>query len=203
VFIPIFLFKNRLGMMGEMFQGLLVTIGISLASSLLVAIFLVPVLASKFLPLETRKQKPLKNKLLIIIDIAVEKAINGLTAGYTRLLTVAVKHRLITVLLVVAAFAGSVVALPKLGMIMIPPMNEDSITLNVELPLGSKYDDTKAVMLQLQEIAIGEINGAKNIIVNVGSSGRAFGGGGLYKGELSVMLDMDNPEADNSAQAMN
>jgi HAE1 family hydrophobic/amphiphilic exporter-1 len=203
VFVPIFLFKNRLEMMGEMFQGLILTVGISLASSLFVAIFLVPILASKYLPLQTRSQKPLKNKLLVNIDNVIEGAINLLNSGYTRLLTAAVKHRLITVVLVSAIFFGSVLALPKLGLVMIPPMNEDSVSLNVTMPLGTKYEDTKAVMLQLQEIAIAEIKGAKNIIVNVGSAGRSFGGGGSQRGELSVSLNMEYPEADTSAQVMN
>jgi HAE1 family hydrophobic/amphiphilic exporter-1 len=200
VFVPIFLFKNRLGMIGELFTGLIFTVAISLASSLLVAIFLVPILASKYLPLETRLQKPLKNKTLIAIDTALAGAIDSLTAGYTRLLETAVKHRLITSVLVCAAFLGSVLALPRLGIIMMPGMNEDSVSLEVELPLGTRYEDTRAVLLQLQEIAIAEISGAKNIIANVGTSGGFFGGEGTYKGELSVSLDLDNPAADTSDQ---
>jgi HAE1 family hydrophobic/amphiphilic exporter-1 len=191
VFVPIFLFKNRLGMIGELFQGLIFTMGIALASSLLVAIFLVPILASTYLPLQTRKQKPIKNR-----------ALNGMTEGYARLLSAAVKHRLLVVVLVCAAFAGSVLALSRLGLVMIPPMNEDSVSLTVELPQGARYEDTRAVMLQLQEIALDEIRGAKNIILNVGSSGRAFGGGGTNRGELQVGLNMDDPAADTSAQVM-
>ena len=202
VFVPIFLFKNRLGMQGEMFQGLIFTVGIALASSLLVAIFLVPILAGKFMPLQTRIQKPLKNKKLALVDEAVGKALDKMTSGYSKLLSIAVEHRLITVVLVCATFAGSLLALPKLGIVMMPRMNEDSVSLTVQLPLGTKYEDTKALMLQLQEIALEEIKGAKNIIVNVGSSGRSFGGSGSNRGELQVSLNMSNPEADNSAQVM-
>ncbi|GHU12530.1 multidrug ABC transporter [Spirochaetia bacterium] len=200
VFVPIFLFKNRLGMLGELFQSMIFTVGISLASSLLVAIFLVPILASKYLPLKTRSQKPLKNKILITVDNAIEGAITALTSGYTRILSAAVKHRLVTTLLVAALFVGSALTVPKLGMVMLPSMNEDTVSLTVELPQGTTYEDTRAVMLQLQETAIAEIKGAKNIIVNVGSSGESFGGGGTNKGELSVSLNMDDPAADSSEQ---
>ncbi|MDR2490062.1 MAG: efflux RND transporter permease subunit, partial [Spirochaetaceae bacterium] len=200
VFVPIFLFKNRLGMIGELFQGLIFTVGISLASSLFVAIFLVPILSSTYLPLQTRLQKPLKNRKLIAADSAIEGAITRLTAGYTRLLAAAVKHRPLTCILVGAAFIGSVLVLPKLGITMMPNMNEDSVTLEVELPLGTRYDDTQAVMLQLQEIAIREIAGAKNIIANVGTSGGFFSGEAAYKGELSITLDLDNPAADSSEE---
>jgi HAE1 family hydrophobic/amphiphilic exporter-1 len=203
VFVPIFLFKNRLEMMGELFQGLIFTIGVALASSLFVALFLVPILSSKYLPLQTRTQRPLKNRLLITIDRAFESFLNGVTKGYTRLLSAAINHRLAVLVLVIAAFAGSVLSLSKMRITMMPPMNEESVRLNVELPLGTRYEDTKAVMLQLQEIAIDEIKGAKNIIVNVGSGGRAFGGGGTNRGELSVSLNMEDPEADTSSQVMN
>ncbi|MFP3090024.1 efflux RND transporter permease subunit [Treponema sp. TIM-1] len=203
VFVPIFLFKNRLEMMGELFQGLIFTIGVALASSLFVAIFLVPILSGKYLPLKTRAQHPLKNKTLIAIDGAIESLLNRLTGGYRRLLSAAINHRLAVLVLVVAAFAGSVLCLPKMQITMMPRMNEESVRLNVELPLGTRYEDTKAVMLQLQEIAIDEIKGAKNIIVNVGSGGRAMGGSGTNRGELSVSLNMDNPAADNSNQVMN
>jgi HAE1 family hydrophobic/amphiphilic exporter-1 len=197
VFVPIFLFKGRLGIQGELFQGLSFTVGIALASSLLVAVFLVPILTSTYLPLETRKQKPINSKLLALIDNAIERMINGITRGYSRLLSVAVRRRLVTMVLVSAAFIGSVLAIPRLGMVLIPSMNEDSVSLTVTLLQGTRYEDTRAVMLQLQEIAIDEIKGAKNIIVNVGSSG-----GSTNLGELQVNLDMDDPAADSSAQVM-
>ena len=202
VFVPIFLFKNRLEMMGELFQGLIFTVGVALASSLFVALFLVPILSGKYLPLYTRTQRPLKNKLLAAIDGACEFILDRITGGYRRLLSAAVNHRLAVLALVVAAFTGSVLCLPKMRITMMPPMNEESVQLNVELPQGTKYEDTKAVMLQLQEIAIDEIKGAKNIIVNVGSRGRASGSG-TNRGELSVSLSMDAPGADTSNQVMN
>jgi HAE1 family hydrophobic/amphiphilic exporter-1 len=202
VFVPIFLFKNQLGILGELFQGLSFTIGIALAASLLVAIFLVPILSSTYLPLQTRKQKPVKSKILAAIDNAIEKSINGITKGYTSLLSIAVKHRLITVLLVCAAFVGSVLALPLLNIVMVPPINEDRIGLNVELPPGTRYEDTRVVMLQLQEIAIDEIKGIETIIVNVGSSGRIINNIAANRGELQIGLDIDDPGADDSTQVM-
>jgi HAE1 family hydrophobic/amphiphilic exporter-1 len=199
VFVPIFLFKSRLGMQGEMLQGLIFTVGVALASSLLVAIFLVPILAGKFLPLETRAQKPLRNPLLKTADDFAIKIFAGLDRGYRRILSMAVSHRLATVILIAALFIGTVIAIPKMRIVMMPGMNEESVTLNVTLPQGTTYTDTKAVMLQLQEFAIDEIQGAKSIIVDVGSSGSAMGGAGTNRGSITVSLDMDNPASDKSA----
>ncbi|MDR0553520.1 MAG: efflux RND transporter permease subunit [Treponema sp.] len=201
VFVPIFLFKNTLGMQGQMLQQLIFSVGISLASSLLVAIFLVPILASTYLPLNTRKQKPLKNRLLRAVDDFFEGAQRGLNRGYRRLLAGALNHRFLTVLLVAAAFTGSVLCLLKLPLRMMPSMNENSVSLSVTLPRGTLYENTKAVMLQLQEIALDELNGIKTITVNIGSGGRGGGGSGSsHQGSLSVTLDMNDPDADTSAR---
>jgi HAE1 family hydrophobic/amphiphilic exporter-1 len=104
---------------------------------------------------------------------------------------------------VCAAFAGSVLALSRMGMVMMPSMNADSVSLSVTLPQGTVYEDTKAVMLQLQEIALDEIRGAETIITNVGSSGGRSTGSGTNRGQMRVSLDMDDPQADTSAQVMN
>ncbi len=204
VFLPIYFFKNKLGMIGMLFQDMTFTIVIALISSLLVAILLVPVLASTYLVLQTRTQKPLKNRVLLAADGAVRKALDGLDSLYTRLLKKALKHRLATAALVVSAFAGSVAAIPHMNVVFSPPMNEDSVTMTVELPLGTRYEETKAVMLQLQTIAKDEIVGAKNLIVNVGStSGYGASSSATYKGQLTVKLDSDNQAADGSEQVKN
>ena len=203
VFIPIFLFRNQLGFIGIIVQDLIITVAISLASSLLVAIFLVPVLASKYLPLNTRTQKPLRNKFLKFIDNIIEKGIQSLNRSYSRVLSKAVNNRLITTILVIAAFTGSVLALSKMQIVMTPQMNEDSFTLNVELPPGTVYEDVKATMLQLQEIAINEIRGIKSIVTNIDESvsGGLFGGSG--QGSIAVTMDINKPGADSSEQAKN
>ena len=203
VFIPIILFQNQLGFIGILIQDLIITVGISLTSSLLVAIFLVPVLASKYLTLHTRAQKPLRNKVLIKIDSGIERGIKSLCTNYSRVLCKAVHHRLITTVFVIAAFTGALLALPRMHIVMTPPMNDDSFTLNVELPLGTIYEDIKATMLQLQYIALDEIRGVKSVITTINESTQSgsFGAGG--HGSIVVTLDMDMPGSDSSEQAMN
>jgi HAE1 family hydrophobic/amphiphilic exporter-1 len=198
VFGPVYLFKSRIGAIGEMIQGLSFTVVVALVSSLLVALFLVPILAGKFLPLNTRAQKPLKNPLLKKLDARADKALIGIEKGYRRLLAIAVSHRLAVIVLVIALLAGSVLAIPHMPIVMMAGVNEESVTLNVTLPQGTIYENTRAVMLQLQEFAIAEIKGAKNIIVDAGSSGQSSGGTNTNTGSITVTLDLDNPAADKS-----
>ena len=202
VFVPLILFQNDLGFVGIMIQDLIITVGISLTSSLLVAVFLVPVLASTYLPLFTRAQKPLRNKLLKKIDTGIENALHSLGVTYSTVLKKAINHRVITSIIVVAAFTGAVLALPRMHIVMTPAMAEDSFTLNVELPLGTIYDDVKATMLQLQEIAMAEVRGIQSIVTTINETpGGTFGTGG--HGSVVVTLDVETPGADTAEMAMN
>jgi len=193
VFVPMILFRNDLGFIGIIVQDLIVTVAISLASSLFIAVFLVPVLAGKYLPLYTRTQRPLRSKILAKIDGAVDGGMKALTKSYSGLLAVAVRHRLATAVIVSAVFLGSCLSLTRMPVVMMPPMNEDSFTLNVQLPLGTVYDDTMAVMMQIQEIALSEINGIRSVVTEVEQS----------SGSMNVTLDLGLPGADSSEQAMN
>jgi HAE1 family hydrophobic/amphiphilic exporter-1 len=175
-------------------------VGISLVSSLFVAIFLVPVLASKWLPLSSRTQKPLKNRLLAGLDKGIGGAIDAVGRGYKRLLSAALNHRLAVIILVVAAFAGSILALTKLPLTLMPSMNEDELIVRVELPIGTQYEDTKAVMLQMQEFAIAEIKGAKSIIANVGMQSQSYTVDGNNTGALNIKLGLDK-DADTRKEA--
>jgi HAE1 family hydrophobic/amphiphilic exporter-1 len=84
---------------------------------------------------------------------------------------------------------------------MFPDMSQDTVSVSVELPQGSKYEDTRAIILQLQAIAIEEIKGAESIIVNVGSSGMAFlASQSTNAGELSIKMKANDKDADSSME---
>jgi HAE1 family hydrophobic/amphiphilic exporter-1 len=197
VFLPILLFKNQLGMIGILAQDMLFTIGFSLTSSLLVAIFLVPVLASKWLLVHSRLQKPLRNPVLLSIDNIVAYGIDVVTQAYRRLLVKTLEHRLVTIVLVIAAFTGSVLALIKFDIKMFPKMNSDTISLDIEMPLGTKYEETKAAALQMQEFAIAEITGVKNITSRAGG-GMTLRNNKNNTARITIILDSDDPGANSS-----
>ena len=187
VFLPVLFFKGKLGMLGQLFGDIIFTIVISLLSSLVVAIFLVPVLASKYLSLSTRKEKPLKNRALIAIDGAIAAGLAGLNRGYEKLLRASIAHRLTVIIIVLGCFILSITFIPHMNISLMPFTEDSSVTLEVELPIGSKLSETKAVMLKLEEYAMAEIKGAETIITTVGSSSM-FGSSSTYKGELSINL---------------
>ena len=202
VFIPIILFKNRLEIVGIIVQDMVFTICVSVVASLFIGIFLVPVLASKWLPVHSRLQKPLRNPLIKKIDTCISNIIQALTNGYQWLLSKALKHRVITVFLVVCLFLGSAFAMTRLDITMLPPEDGDTVVLNIEMSLGTRYEETKAVALEIQEFAIAEINGVKNIMTNIGSTGTALSGStGTNTASITVVLDLNAPNVDSDEAA--
>jgi HAE1 family hydrophobic/amphiphilic exporter-1 len=199
VFLPIYLFKDRLEVIGLLVEDMLFTIGISLISSLLVAIFLVPVLASTWLPVHSRVQKPLHSPFLAGLDRGIARILETVNRAYRALLSRALAHRAITLIIVVAAFLGSIPALANLNIELMPDMDNDIITLTIEMPLGTRYADTKAAALEIQEFASAEIQGAKSVIADVGGEeGVFFNKKGGNIAEITVILDLDDPSADSA-----
>jgi HAE1 family hydrophobic/amphiphilic exporter-1 len=202
VFLPIYLFKKELGPLGVMLEGLAFTIIISLASSLLVAIFLIPVLASTYLPLNSHTQKPVKNAALAFLDSAISGALEGIAKLYRRTLQAALNHKAMTIIFVVAAFAGSALAVVKMNLVLWPETNADSVVMNVVMPLGTTYENTLAMMLQFDEYARSEIKGTKSVTASVSTSGMSFTSQGKNTGVLSIKLDLDYLNADSAKEVM-
>jgi HAE1 family hydrophobic/amphiphilic exporter-1 len=202
VFVPIFLFKNRLGILGQLFQDMIFTVGISLVASLFVALFLVPVLAGKYFPLSVRSQKPLKNRFLKKADAWIECRIAGITGVYKKILAAALRRRVFTLCAVLAVFVLSVFTLPRLAIRFLPDVNEYTVTLGVEHPLGTPYAETRYVMSRFQEFAAAQITGLRSLIANVGTTGRSYmSRNSENAGELIIKLNLNNPDADTGETA--
>jgi HAE1 family hydrophobic/amphiphilic exporter-1 len=101
VFIPIIIYMNDLGQMGLMFSDLIFTVVISLSTSLVVAVTLVPSLSGAILKLNTRKQKPIKLAFVRFIDNKIESFLLFLENIYKAALKYCLSHRLIIISLVV------------------------------------------------------------------------------------------------------
>jgi len=200
VFAPLIMFKNQLDMIGEMFSGLAFTVVISLASSIAVAVILVPVLSSHYLPVVTRKQKPLKNKLLLAVDGVMARFFDGLDAAYRRAVTFVLRHKLPTIITIFLLFAGSMALIPKVGFVFMPNMEDDSVTVQVSLPVGTPLEETEAVLKQFETIIRGEVRGIEKVIVSAGEKSFLgfLGASSTYKGSIQVMLPPFAERVDSS-----
>ena len=189
VFLPLIMFGDMLEMVGEIFFGLAFTVAISLGISLFTALFLVPVLASHYLPLVTRKQKPLTGRLAII-DSYFDRFFKSLDSGYRRIVDKILRRKLITVLVILALFAGSIFMIPIIGWEFMPQQEEDHVRISATLPMGTPLQETEAVLKQLQMIVEREIQGFDRLVLRAGGGGffGLFSGASSHSGSLRINL---------------
>ena len=197
VFVPFLFFMKDLGRMGQMFKGIIFTVVIALVSSLFVAIFLVPVLAGHFLPLTNRKEKPLKSRFLIRLYGAFDVPMNIITRLYRRALVCALGHRKATTLICVCALAVALAFVPTIRTQMMTGGHDDSVTVNVRLPIGTRLAETKAVLSQLEDIIRSEVQGYKTLISTAGSNTSS------YTGSIQIQLPDSAEQIDDDVTIQN
>lgn len=200
VFVPFLFFLKDLKMMGQMFKGIIFTVVIALISSLFVAIFLVPVLAGKFLPLSNRKEKPLKNNFLKKLYGLLDKPLDIITALYKRALKAALNNRALTVLICICILLMTFSFIPSLKINMMPQGSDDNVTMNIVLPIGTTMKETSDVIRQMENICREEIKGYKTLITSV-STGR--GNNSSYKGSIQIRLPDASQQIDTSIDVQN
>lgn len=173
VFLPLLIYRYDLGMIGMMFQDLIITVCISLTSSLFVAITLVPALCGSILKINTRTQKPLKNGILRKIDNSMARAEEKLRNGYARSLSYFLSHRFLLIMLLALLLVFSLTYVGNIGLSMTPQMTtDDEVSLSLTMPAGTNNAITSQEVFKMQD-TIKEIlpeDVYESISLEVGSS---------------------------------
>ncbi|MGN0906864.1 MAG: efflux RND transporter permease subunit [Bullifex sp.] len=152
VFIPLLIFKYNLGMIGIMFQDLVITVCISLACSLFVAVTLVPALSGSILKLNSRTQKPLRFTPLRIIDNAMEAFENGLRNGYAKVLDYFLRHKAVLIALLILLLAFSFSYFGGVGMSFTPAMSsDDEVSISLTMPSGTDNSFTREHVFAMEK----------------------------------------------------
>jgi HAE1 family hydrophobic/amphiphilic exporter-1 len=190
VFVPILLMQSQLEIIGILFKDMIFTIVISLLTSLAVALFVVPVLVTRYFPLANRHETPIKNKALAFGDKLLAAPYNALEKGYRWLLSWSLRHRWVVIVTVIALFVFTINQVGSLKFTFSPAQAENTITLNLTLPVGTTLAETKEVLRQLEEDVKAETKGIQTLIRTAGSggSGAFSSSSGTNKGSLKVVL---------------
>ena len=201
VFLPVLLFKKELGVIGVLFRDIALTVVIALLSSLVVSITLVPVLTSKYLKLFTRKQKPIPFGPLRAIDSGMNRFFMAMDEGYKRLLAFVLNYRGWTVATIVLILIASLTLIPSVGLNLYPVGEEDSVTLEVELPVGTNIAVTEGIMKEWEDIVNREIRGLKEVIVTSGTTAFfGLGGANTNTGRIQITLPSFDERIDTSKE---
>jgi len=194
VFAPVLFFIKELGMMGQMFKDAIFTIVISLLSSLLVAIFLVPVLAGKFFPLSNRNEKPVTNAVLIKIYGFFEKCIQAVTKLYSGMLKFVLKRRSVAIIGAILIFVGSLACIPFLNIDQLSSGRDDQVQLNITMATATPFEETKEVVMAMERYVKEECKGIKTVTTSIG-------GRNTNSGSITIALP-ETSKIEDSAQVM-
>ncbi|WP_035387387.1 efflux RND transporter permease subunit [Ferrimonas senticii] len=135
------------------------------------------------------------------IDWGFQRLMKWLSAYYPTLLMAALQQRSLTLLLALVFTAGSFSLLPKIGMELVPSLNQGEFYLEVQLPPGSHVGQTDAVLDQLAQ-AVLPLDGVAHAYSQAGSASQmasASSRSGENWGRLQVVLD--DPQAQTAVMA--
>ncbi|MDR2500817.1 MAG: efflux RND transporter permease subunit [Treponema sp.] len=176
VFIPLIIYKNDLEMMGQMFSDLIFTVVISLICSLAVALTIVPVLCGPVFKLDTRRQRPLKNRLLKALDDRMEGFFTRMDGGYMKALEYCMAHRFLILLLVGGMLIFSLMQFSGIGMnLSTRSRTDDVVNITVSLPQGTTIETTEATLAELGELIKEQVRGYTNLVLTARRSGQNQG----------------------------
>ncbi|RYD06154.1 hypothetical protein N752_04505 [Desulforamulus aquiferis] len=169
VFLPIIFVS---GLAGILFKPMALTVSFSHIAALFAALTLVPMLSSKLLknvspPDETLPQGKTKNP-----TIHFGRFIHRLTDYYGNILRWSLGNRKKTIGITVVLLVLSLVALPFIGTEFIPSMDQGEISVRLELPTGTKVEETSKVAAELESLAHHNLKEIERIFTTVGSGGQ-------------------------------
>ena len=176
VFLPIVFVE---GITRQLFTDLALTMTYSLLASLIVALTLVPAMASGML----RKEKIQKPGLLAKVLPAYEKAI-----GWS------LRHKAIVLIVAVVLLAGTAAASLSKGFIFMPEMDMSTVTVNVTMPEDATMEEAVALSDGVLE-EIEKIEGIASVgAMMSGSDALSLGGSGESY-DVTIYINLTNKNA--------
>lgn len=154
VFIPLTMLS---GIAGILFKELGWIVTICVCTSTTVAITLTPMLSSKMLKarsiiMEKLGQSKVKKHGKSLYERTVIRGLDWLDLQYSKLLAIALRHKVITISAIVGFFALSLipVAMEKIGMDFMPRSDEGRLTVTFELQRGTRVEEAAKIARKIE-----------------------------------------------------
>lgn len=184
VFVPMLFVP---GIAGVMFRDMVLAVCFALATSLFVAVTLIPLLSSRFL------SRPGRPRFFVFawISAAIGSALDGIASTHARWLDRALAHRLWTVIIAATLFIGSFVLLGRVGFDFLPRTDQGEFQVSIERAVGTDLPSTLESFMQVERIVREEVPEARILYTNIGAGGglgAIFGGQDTHSGNLRVKL---------------
>ncbi|WP_372794766.1 efflux RND transporter permease subunit [Pontiella sp.] len=135
IFLPVVFVK---GVSGLLFRELAYVIAFSLVCSLLLALSLVPMLASRLL--KSKAQDRPGPGWVERLKRDSEKRFDQLNAGYLKILDAALRHKAVVVIGAVVLLGLSLLSVPMIGTEFLPPSDEGEVRVTGEMEVGTRLE---------------------------------------------------------------
>ncbi|MBW2023677.1 MAG: efflux RND transporter permease subunit, partial [Deltaproteobacteria bacterium] len=142
VFVPLMFLT---GLAGIIFKQLGITLVVTLTASLLVALMLIPTLASRLVKATPKALKQRTGTIGKLYGLS-EEGFEFLERLYAGILGWALGHRRTVVALAVVIFLSSISLIPFLSTSFFPKVDSGDISIRFRLPEGSRIEETNKVM---------------------------------------------------------
>ena len=140
IFLPI-VFTT--GITKVIFGQLSMIITMALVASLFTSLLLTPMMCSKML---TRKKEEGE------VSKSIGSVLESLENSYSKLVSSALNHRRKTIFILIVALISSLAIIPLVGTEYMPKQDQGIMNVEVELPTGTRYEETSRVCDQIVKI---------------------------------------------------
>ncbi len=184
VFLPI-VFTS--GVVSSLFKDLAFTVSFSLIVSLVVALTLVPMMASKILKVEQGEKK---NGWYQKLDHKVGNFLAAMDEKYRKLLHWALDHRKKVIIGVTIMLVASLLLFPVVGMEFLPASDSGQLSITITMENGTPLEETDRVVT-IVENHLADLGADVDIIyssIGGGGSMMSMGGAGSESASITVML---------------
>ena len=144
VFFPLTLVT---GMTGVLFRQLGWMVTIMMIISTICALSLTPMLCSQLLRRNNRH-----GKLYTLLFTPVNRGLDAFDRGYGRLLAWVVRHKLVTFLVCMGIFIGSLLLVRQVGTEFFPTADDARLRVSLELPIGTRVEISKESTARLVDL---------------------------------------------------
>ena len=159
VFLPIAFME---GITSMIFKELALTVSFSLIASLAVSLTVVPMLASQLINVKSNDNEEIKLSKF-------EKFFERLKGRYHKILKSALNHKKRTVFISIIIFVISVVSAASLGGVFLPEVDEGSVNVQIELPVGYSVESTENILSEFMT-SIEDIEDIDYIFESIGGA---------------------------------
>jgi CzcA family heavy metal efflux pump len=149
VFLPVAFIT---GIARLLFTPLALTVAFSLIASYFVSLTVIPVLSRKYLHPETDEVLPPSPSALERLKWRLKLMFDRIDSGYQSLLGWALRHKKIVVIGVVVVLLGSLPLYFLIGTEFFPSMDESQFRFWVQLPVGTRLEESARIAAQMEEV---------------------------------------------------